>query len=210
MPGTFAARVPDSKVAHEATELARQDCSPSIFNHCMRTFWFADAIAGDGLRLDREVLYIAAVLHDLGLTERHDRGQRFEVDGAEAARDFLSGRAYPGEKVDLVWSAIALHTSPGIADRSAPEVALVRLGAAADVAGARIPDFDPGFVRGLIETFPRLDFSTEFLRLIVEQVRNKPAAACFTFMVDVGRQHVPGFACPSLADSLANNPLDEL
>jgi HD domain len=205
----FFARVPDSKIAREATELARQEYPSFLFNHCMRTFWFADAIAASGSLFDREIVYVAAILHDLGVLEHYDRGRRFEVDGAQAAREFLLGRTYPSDKADLVWDAIALHTSAGItAYWKAPEVVLVHLGAIADVVGAGVADLDPGFVRELIEEFPRLDFPNEWLRTLIEQVRRKPALACGTYLGHVGREHVPGFMCPSVAEGLNTNPLD--
>ncbi len=205
----FSARVPDSKIADEVTELARREYPSFLFNHCMRTFWFADAIAVNGSLFDREIVYVAAILHDLGILEQYDRGRRFEVDGAQVARDFLLGRAYPLGKANLVWDAIALHTSVGIAAYwKAPEVVLVHLGALADVVGQRIVDLDPGFVRELIEEFPRLDFPNEWLRRLIEQVRRKPALACGTYLGHVGREHVPGFMCPSVAEGLNNNPLD--
>ncbi|MGH3924525.1 MAG: HD domain-containing protein, partial [Pseudonocardiaceae bacterium] len=205
----FATRVPDSKIAHEATGLARRDYPPFLFNHCIRTFWFADAIAENGSRFDREIVYLAAILHDLGVLEPYDLGRRFEVDGAQAARDFLLERAYPSDKADLVWDAIALHTSLGIADYSTtPEIALVCLGAFADAAGLGVTDLDPGFVRELIEAFPRLDFPNEWLRVLIEQVKQKPSLACNTFMEKVGKENVPGFTCPSVIQSLGSNTLD--
>ncbi|MDQ3765686.1 MAG: HD domain-containing protein [Actinomycetota bacterium] len=115
------ASAPDSKITSEATDLARQAYPPFLFNHCVRTFWFADKLAASGLRFDREIVYIAAILHDLGVREPYDRGRRFEVDGAQATRDFLEGHAYPEEKIEMVWDAIALHTLPSIADYKAPE-----------------------------------------------------------------------------------------
>lgn len=209
MPRAFSARMPDSKIAREATDLARRDYPPFLFNHCIRTFWFADTIAGNGSRFDREIVYLAAVLHDLGVLEPYDQGRRFEVDGAQAAHDFLMERTYPSDKADLVWDAVALHTSLGIANHSrTPEVALVCLGALADAGGLGVTDLDPGFVRELIEAFPRLDFPNEWLRMLVEQVEKKPGLACNTYMEKVGREHVPGFTCPSVAQSLGSNPLD--
>ncbi|MGH8902854.1 MAG: HD domain-containing protein [Egibacteraceae bacterium] len=206
---TFSTRVPDSKIAREATDLARRDYPPFLFNHCIRTFWFADTIAENGSRFDREIVYLAAILHDLGVLEPYDLGRRFEVDGAQAAHDFLLERAYPSSKADLVWDAIALHTSLGIANYSkTPEIGLVCLGAFADAAGLGVTDLDQSFVRELIEAFPRLDFPHEWLRVLIQQVEKKPSLACNTFMEKVGREHVPGFTCPSVVQSLGSNPLD--
>jgi hypothetical protein len=200
MLGSLSAGVPDSKIACEATDLARQAYPPFLFNHCVRTFWFADRLAASGLRFDRELVYIAAMLHDIGVLEPYDQGARFEVDGARAARDFLESHVYPAEKIEVVWDAIALHTVAGIAAYKGPEVVLVNLGAAADAVGRRIADLDPGFIRELIEEFPRLDFPNEWLRTLVEYVRKNPSRTGGTFLEGVGQ----------VVDIFTNNPLDAM
>lgn len=200
MLNPFPAGAPDSKIAHEATDLARQAYPPFLFNHCARTFWFADRLAESGLRFDREIVYIAAMLHDLGVLEPYDQGRRFDVDGARAARDFLEGHVYPAPKIEMVWDAIALHLEAGIANFKGPEVRLVNFGAAADVTGFRTADLDPGFVRELIEEFPRLDFTNEWLRTLFEYVMKKPDRAGGTFLEGMGR----------VVEFFNNNPLDTM
>ncbi|MGH3837784.1 MAG: HD domain-containing protein [Pseudonocardiaceae bacterium] len=200
MLDTPSSRVPDSKIAREATELARQAYPPFLFNHCARTFWFADRLAESGLRFDREIVYIASMLHDLGVLEPYDQGRRFDVDGAEAARDFLEGHVYPSPKIEVVWDAIALHLEAGIANYKGPEVRLVNFGAVADVAGFRIAGLDPRFVRELIEEFPRLDFPNEWLRTLFEYVMKNPDRASGTFLEGMGR----------VIEFFTNNPLDAL
>jgi hypothetical protein len=198
MLNSLSSGVPDSTIAHEVTDLARQAYQPWLFNHCVRTFWFADRLAASGLRFDREIAYIAAVLHDLGLLEPYDQGRRFEVEGARAAREFLEGHAYPAKKIEVVWDAIALHALPSIAEHKANEVALVNIGAFADVVGLRIADLDPRFVRALIEEFPRLDFPNEWLRTLIEYVKKKPSRADGTILEGVGKG----------VETIFNNPLD--
>jgi hypothetical protein len=194
----FSADVPDSKIARAATDLARKAYPPFLFNHCVRTFWFADRLAESGLRFDREIVYIAAMLHDLGVLESYDQGRRFDVDGAQAARDFLEGYVYPSVKIEVVWDAIALHLEAGIANCKGPEVRLVNFGAAADAVGARIADLDPRFVRELIEEFPRLDFPSEWLRTLFEYVKKKPDRDGGTFLEGMGR----------VIENFTDNPLD--
>jgi HD domain len=189
---------PDSKIAREATDLARRVYPPFLFNHCLRTFWLADRLAASGLRFDREIVYIAAMLHDVGVLEPYDHGRWFEVDGAQAARDFLTEHIYPTEKVEVVWDAIALHTTTQIASYKAPEVALINLGAAADAVGLRIADLDLVFVRELIEEFPRLDFPDKWRQTLIEYVRRKPSRVVSPFFESI-RQSVGLFT---------NNPLD--
>jgi hypothetical protein len=200
MLSALSTGVPDSAIAREATDLARQVYPSWLFNHCVRTFWFADRLAASGLRFDREIVYIAAVLHDLGVLERYDRGRRFEVEGAQAARAFLEGHAYPAEKIEVVWDAIALHTLPSVADYKAHEVALVSLGAFADASGVRIADLDPRFVRELIKEVPRLDFPNEWLKTLIEHVKKKPSRVGGTFLEGVGK----------VVEATFNNPLDAM
>src|SRR5271170_7325566 len=117
--------VPDSKLAREATELVRATESPLLFNHSTRVYYFA-ALAGKkrGLKFDPELLYIAAIFHDMGLTPQYSsKTDRFEVDGANAARTFLRHHNIAQQDIDTVWTAIALHTTPGIPQYMHPVVA---------------------------------------------------------------------------------------
>lgn len=198
MSSGLSAGVPDSKIAREVTDLARQVCPPFLFNHCARTFWFGAGLAESGWKLDREILYIASMMHDLGVLEPYDQGRRFEVDGARAARDFLEGCSYPAEKIDVVWDAIALHTVRSIAEQKGPEVTLVCFGAAADVAGFRLGDLDPKFVREVVEEFPRLDFPNVWIQTLVEYVKRNPDRVNGTFLEGTGR----------MVDLFIDNPLD--
>src|SRR5689334_21301343 len=129
--------VPDSRLASEATQLVREIASPLLFNHSSRVYYFA-ALAGQRrkLRFDAELLYVGAMFHDLGLTAQHSsQTERFEVDGANAARDFLGRHRIAQEDIDTVWMAIALHTTPGIPKHMHPVVALVAAGVQMDVVG---------------------------------------------------------------------------
>ena len=119
--------IPDSKLASEITELVRDAESPLLFHHSSRVyFWGALAGKRKALRFDRELLYAGAMFHDMGLTHQHSSDHdRFEVDGANAARDFLQSRGIAQQDIDTVWTAIALHTTPGIPQYMHPVVALV-------------------------------------------------------------------------------------
>src|SRR5690606_24380662 len=121
-------RIPDSALAREATELVREAASPLLFDHSRRVFlWGALRGREQGLSFDAELLYVGAMFHDLGLTERFRRtDQRFEIDGADEARRFLHAHGVTGEAADRVWTAIALHTTPEIPVHMAPEPARVR------------------------------------------------------------------------------------
>lgn len=202
--------IPDSKVCQQATQLVTEISPAFLCNHCIRTFLFGDLLGQrDGLKCDRELLYLGAVMHDLGLTERFDGEQRFEVDGADAARTFVLEHGLSDEKAEVVWDAIALHTSIGIALRKQPEIALVHLGASADVLGMRIADIPSETVAQIIDAYPRLGFNYQMTELLASQVKRKPQTAAFTWLAEVGRCCVHGFNSPTWNQMLALSPFTE-
>lgn len=202
--------VPDSEICQKATQLVVAVSPTFLCNHCMRTFLFGDLLGQrDGLRCDRELLYLGAVMHDLGLTDRFDGEQRFEVDGADAARDFALKHGLSDEKAEVVWDAIALHTSVGIASQKQPEIALVHLGASADVLGVRIADIPPETVEQVIDAYPRLGFSAAMTQLLASQVNRKPHTVAFTWLAEVGRSCIHGFALPNWNEMLDRSPFAE-
>src|SRR3978361_1387025 len=130
-------RIPDSRLAREITQLVRDTESSLLFHHSSRVYYWG-ALAGKrrGLRFDPELLYAGAMFHDMGLTHQHSRPQeRVEVDSANTARDFLRSRGVHQQDVETVWTAIALHTTPGIPPHMHPVVALVTAGAEMDWLG---------------------------------------------------------------------------
>ena len=202
--------IPDSELAKKATQLVADFSPEFLYNHCIRTYLFAEAIAQrDGLKYDRELLYLGAVMHDLGLTKRFDGSQRFEVDGADAAKTFLVEHGLSAEKGEIIWDAIALHTSAGIASRKQPEIALVHLGAGADVFGLRLQEIAPEIVEQVIYAYPRLNVNESITELFVSQVKRKPQVAAFTWLADLGRCHIHGFNCPSFDDMISHSPFSE-
>ena len=114
--------IPDSAIASQAAELLREHGTEFLYNHSLRTFLFASLNGQqNNMRYDPELLYVSAVFHDLGLTPHYtSEDKRFEIDGANAARDFLKSHGVSAQMLQLVWDAIALHTSPGIAEYKEP------------------------------------------------------------------------------------------
>ncbi|SFO32588.1 HD domain-containing protein, partial [Pseudonocardia ammonioxydans] len=165
--------IPDGAVAREATELVRDTASPLLFDHSRRVYVFG-ALRGreQGLEFDPELLYIGAMFHDLGLTERFRRtDQRFEIDGADEARRFLHAHGITGDSADRVWTAIALHTTPEIPLHMAPEIALLTRGVELDVLGIGYHALSEQQRAAVVEAHPRPDFKNRILAAFTEGIR---------------------------------------
>jgi HD superfamily phosphodiesterase len=132
--------LPDSELCNAAVEYARTLSDPFLFHHVMRSAILADSISRrSGMKFDREVLCVSAVLHDLGLTKIAPLQMRFEIEEADLAKDFLAKKGMSERHLEIVWDAIALHTTAEIPSRKCSEVALCQLGIAADL-GIAPPD----------------------------------------------------------------------
>ena len=199
----------DSKVARAATQLSREVSPPYLFNHAIRTFLFGSLI-GQRLRqkFDKEVLYLACILHDLGLTERFEGELPFEIQGAEAAKAFLEKTAYVKDKIGVVWDGIAMHASL-IGHYKQPEIRLVGEGAGADVVGPDYSQIDKADVDEILGVFPRLEFKNLFLKTCAGVVRRHPGGATRSFMRDIGERNVPDFHPQNFCDLVAQAPFSE-
>jgi hypothetical protein len=187
--------VPDTKLAREATELVRDSAPDLIYHHSRRVFWWGSLQGRNrGLSFDPELLYIGAMFHDLGLNEefRHS-GRRFEVDSAEEARRFLHGHAVPEDSIRRVWTAIALHTTPGIPQFMEPEVALVTAGVEYDVFGIGYHDITDTDRAAITALHPRPDFKSRILQAFTDGMARKPGTTFGTVNADVLDRYVPGF-----------------
>jgi hypothetical protein len=203
-------KLPDSKLARDATDFTRGLSAPVVFNHVLRTYMFGELLArAKGLKFDTELFYLGAVLHDLGQTERFMGQQRFEVDGADAAAEFLNTKGVPQESVEVVWDAVALHTSRGIVERKRPEIALVSAGAGADVTGFGVDQLPRQAVAEVIAAFPRTAFKKDYQMVLAEIVTRKPETTPFTFMSQIGERHVPGYHAPNFCDLMNMAPFAE-
>lgn len=179
--------IPDSQIAREATELLRDTGSELLFVHSMRVYaWGALAGARKGLTFDPELLYVGAMFHDLGLTERfRDSALRFEVDGANAARQFLRSHDIQEQSIDKVWSAIAFHTTPGIPQFMHSEAALLHLAAGMDVAGRAYDLFNDAERDAVTKAWPReRDFEHHMIDTFYEGLKHRPDTTFGTFNDD--------------------------
>lgn len=180
-------RMPDSKMAREATQLIRDTESDLLFYHSTRVyFWGALAAKRKGLVFDPELLYVAAMFHDIGLTARYRESQlRFEVDGANAAREFLRSHAISEREIERVWAAVALHTTPGIPEHMYPEIALVQAGAAMDVVGRGFHDLTDEQREAVIAAYPRgSEFKHEMIEAFYQGMKHRPDSTFGTFNDD--------------------------
>lgn len=150
--------------------------SPLLLNHAVRTYHFGAILdSREGLRIDRELLYVAAVLHDLGLTPTYEAEPgSFEWVGARRARAFGIEQGMEPRRADLLHDAIALHSSVGIAGSREPEIAMLHYGAGADLFGLRLGEIPPLDLERLLAEWPRCDFKAEFPTCLERQVQLKP------------------------------------
>jgi hypothetical protein len=189
--------IPDSKLAVEITEFVRDTESELLFNHSSRVYLFA-ALIGErrGLWYEPELLYAAAMFHDIGLTKAHSSAdKRFEVDGANAARAFLKSRLINSQDVEDVWTAIALHAVPGIPEFMHPVVALLYAGVEMDVLGIGYDSFTAPQRDAVVRAFPRTQrFKEDILQAFHEGIKHKPQTGFGNVMADVVADKDPKFA----------------
>lgn len=191
-----AAAIPDSKLARAITEYIRDAETDLLFNHSSRVYHFG-ALAGvhRGLKFDRELLYAGAMFHDIGLMPDHSsKDERFEVDGAHAARDFLRSHGIPEADAYTVWTAIALHTTPGVPQHMHPVVALVTAGVEMDVLGLTYKQYSDAERESVVEAFPRTpQFKERIIQSFYDGIRHKPDTTFGNVKADVIADKEPHF-----------------
>jgi hypothetical protein len=201
-------KVPDSRLAREITELVRDTESPLLFHHSSRVFyWGALTGARRGLTFDAELLYAGAMFHDMGLTPQHSSvNERFEVDGANAARDFLRVHGISQQDNDTVWTAIALHTTPGIPQHMHPVIALLTAGVEMDVLGIAYSEFSDAERDAVVQLHPRSGrFKEDIIQAFYDGIRHKPHTTFGNVKADVladkDPHFTPGNFCSVIRDS---------
>jgi hypothetical protein len=188
--------IPDSKLAREVTELVHDIESTLLFNHSTRVYYFA-SLAGKrrNLKFDAELLYAAAMFHDMGLTPRYSsKSDRFEVDGANTARAFLLDHNIPQQEIDTVWTAIALHTTPGISQYMHPLVALLTNGVEMDVLGIAYSEFSDVDREAIVASYPRTEhFKEDIIQAFYDGIKHKPETTFGNVKADVLADKDPAF-----------------
>ena len=203
--------IPDSLLAKEATEILREHSTDLLFNHSIRVYLFAaEQGRQQKLRFDTELLYVAAAFHDLGLTKKFSsQNERFEVDGANAVRQFLTAHNVPEEQVQTAWEAIALHTTPGVTQYMRPEIALLYSGVGLDVLGKGFDQFPSELRDEIVARYPRKHFKESFLRAYFEGFAHKPGTTFGTVNAGVCERFIPGFKSPNACDLIAASPFPD-
>jgi HD superfamily phosphodiesterase len=203
--------VPDTPLVHEVTNFIRDAEDELLFNHSRRVFLFG-ALQGRrrGLEPDLELLYVGAMFHDIGLTQRYRTSTgRFEVDGANAARDFLLERDYGQADARKVWLSIALHTTPGIPEFLDPEIALVTAGVETDVLGFGREELSTEARDAVTAAHPRPDFKNRILAAFNEGMKHRPQSTFGTVNDDVLAHFDPTFARENFVDIIRSNSWPE-
>jgi hypothetical protein len=199
--------IPDSALAREATEFVREASTRLLFDHSRRVFLWASLQAERlSLDYDAELLYVGAMFHDVGLLEGHrSEHERFEIDGANAARAFLEQHGLPEEQVMTVWESIALHTTRQVPNYMQPEVRLVALGVHYDVLGAAFDTLTAEQRDAVLAAHPRTKFKTGMIEALATGVRDKPETAIGTMLTDILEATVPGYVRPNVCDAIQNS-----
>ncbi|WP_404994540.1 HD domain-containing protein [Cupriavidus pauculus] len=206
--GTPGVAIPDSRLAQAVTQLIRDTESELLFNHSVRVYlWGALQGKRRQLAFDPELLYVAAMFHDIGLTPAYRDSQlRFEVDGANAARDFLRSHHLDEKDVATVWQAIALHTTPGIPEHMAGEIALVQSGAGMDVTGRGFDEFTDAQRAAVIDAYPRgPEFERRMIDAFYDGMKDRPASTFGTFNDDFLAYKEPGFQRVNVCSIMMNS-----
>jgi HD domain len=189
--------VPDSALAHRARELIDDVEPPFLANHSVRAYaWAVELARHDDLTFDAEILYVSAMLHDIGLVPAYDLGGCFELDGAIAAERFATEGGAPFARARAIHDVIVLHMADALPPEPAPEEILLSDSTGVDVSGYRIADVRPESIPAVVAAYPRLDFKREFAALFADQAARKPTCTVAR-MVERG----------SLA-AIANAPFD--
>ncbi|MFF4236027.1 HD domain-containing protein [Actinomadura geliboluensis] len=203
--------VPDTPLVRDVTEYIRDTEDDLLYHHSRRVFLFG-ALQGRarGLEPDLELLYTAAMFHDLGLTPGYrDSRLRFEVDGAHAARDFLLRRGHGEADARTVWLGIALHTTPGVPEFLDPVIALLNAGVATDVLGLGYDDLTDEQRGAVTSAHPRPDFKNRILRAFTDGNVHRPETTFGNMNADVLQHYMDGFERADFVQLILDSPWPE-
>jgi hypothetical protein len=201
--------VPDTPLIGRAMEYARTQSEPYLFNHAVRSWLFAVRLGQlQHIAHDAEVVAIGTLLHDLGLTNCCTGPRRFEIEGADAAREFARKGGLNDHRLQLIWDSVALNSTPSIGLYKEAEVALCTAGIGVEF-GFQFDRILPNEMERILTAFPRLGMKRGFTDAICRVVKTKPETTYDNFTADFGERFVPGYRRPSTVDYLMNAPFAE-
>ncbi|HWV35289.1 MAG TPA: HD domain-containing protein [Thermomicrobiales bacterium] len=202
--------VADTPIVSRAIEYARRHSEAYLFNHVMRSWLFAVAIARrTEVPHDPEVLALATLLHDIGLANAFAGPLRFEVEGANAARAFARAQGMREDRAQLIWDGVALNSTPSIGLHKENEVALCTMGIGLDWGGWGYDTLRASELAAIVEAFPRLEMKRRFTRDVCRIVESRPDTTYDNFARDFGERFVPRYTRPSAVDLLMGSPFPE-
>jgi hypothetical protein len=203
-----AAGIPDTQMTREAAGLLREFSTPVLINHSHRVFFWANEMGRQtGQKFDVELVFICAAFHDLGLIKKFSSADdRFEVDGANAVRQFLEHHGVPSARIQTAWDAIALHTTPGIAAYKPLEVELIYNGVALDSLGIGYETFPADVRSRVVSQFPRTNFKQEIAQAFFQGFGYKPQTTEFTCNEDVCSHFIRNYQRKNFYDTVMNSP----
>ena len=200
--------VPDSQLTREATGLLRELSTPLLFNHSHRVFFWANEMGRQaGQRFDVELLFVCAAFHDLGLLKKFSsEADRFEVDSANAARQFLEHHGVPNTRTQTAWDAISLHTTPGIAAYKPIEVELLYNGVGLDVLGIGYEAFPSAVREEVVAQYPREDFKAQIAQAFLDGFEHKTQTTEGTCNEDICSHLIRNYERSDFHEQIQSSP----
>jgi hypothetical protein len=202
------AGVPDTQLTREATGLLREFSTPLLFNHSHRVFFWANELGRQtGKKFDAELVFICAAFHDLGLLKKFSSAtDRFEVDSANAVRQFLEHRGVPTARIQTAWDAISLHTTPGIAAYKPLEVELLYNGVGLDVLGIGYETFPEHLRTRVVAQYPRVNFKQDIAKAFLEGFEHKTQSTEGTCNEDICSHFIRNYQRSNFYEQIQNSP----
>jgi hypothetical protein len=200
--------VPDTQLTREATGLLHEFSTPLLFNHSHRVFFWANELGRQtGEQFDAELLFVCAAFHDLGLLKKFSSDDdRFEVDSANAVRQFLEHHDVPPTRIQVAWDAISLHTTPGIAAYKPLEVELLYNGVGLDVLGIGYEHFPEDLRKKIVDQYPRINFKQDIAKAFLGGFEHKTQTTEGTCNEDICSHFIRNYKRSNFYDQIQNSP----
>ena len=200
--------VPDTQLTREATGLLHEYSTHLLFNHSHRVFFWARELGRQtGRSFDEELLFVCAAFHDLGLLRRFSSADdRFEVDSANALRQFLEHHEVPAARIQVAWDAVALHTTPGIAAYKPIEVELLYNGVGLDVLGIGYERFPADLRKQIVDEYPRINFKEDIAKAFLGGFERKTQTTEGTCNEDICSHFIQNYKRSNFYDQIQNSP----